>query len=505
MNPFRSIRWRFAFWLAFLLTIVLAGFGFTAYQLHRNNQFAQLDEELKQRAAVVAAVLRTPPLMMDRGPRNFGPGDRFGGPPRRFGPEDAPEKSDEFTGDNNLAQQKFSRSAEISRLFSETSTNGYYYVAWTRIFGAREYSQSTNAPVAIPQPERRGFDVGTYPRNRDIYREVYQFTERGDCILIGKSVLAERQATQHFALWLAVGGLIVLLLGVGGIWFIAGRALRPVQEIGVTATRISAGNLTERINAATTEDELGELAATLNSTFARLETAFKKQQQFTADASHELRTPLTVMISEAQTTLARPRTEAEYRETVETCLQTAQQMRQLTDALLQLARLDAGQEWLQSRPIDLATLTRSAVEQLRPLAAAQKIQIHDVLQPAPTHGDADLLLRVVTNLILNAIQHSRPEGTIQLTTQTNPTGAQLEVHDTGVGISAEDLPHIFDRFYRADKARSRSDGHSGLGLAICQAIITAHGGKISVTSQPDKGSIFTLCLPTSPATAPSTN
>lgn len=534
-RPFQSIRWRFALWLAFLLTIVLAGFGITAYQLHSNNQFNQLDEELKNRAAALTAVLRTPPnqFQFNRGgPRGFGPRDgmdfnrnnrepsrrdsfdpgsregtnsvnhsnRFfdGGPPRRFSFDDEPPaRSRDMRDFPDLFAQRIRASAEIAKRFDEAAPEGFYFAVWFRAFNSAKELQSTNAPAAIPFPDRDGTDTSTHARTRANFREVWQYTEMGDAVLVGKSVLTELEATQQFALWLVLGGLAVLALGVVGIWWLAGQALKPVHAISTAATRISAGNLAERINVSTTDNELGELAQTLNSTFARLDAAFEQQKQFTADASHELRTPLAVMISEAQTTLARPRTDAEYRETIETCLATAQQMRKLTEALLELARYDSDLENLPRSAVDLATVAADVVKLVRPLATERQLEISTELSPAPTLGAADRLSQVITNLLSNAIEYSKPGGKIHVTTRAHEKEVFLTVQDHGAGIASEGLPHIFKRFHRADKSRSRANGHSGLGLSICQAIVTAHGGEITVASQLGEGSTFTICLPIS--------
>src|SRR5256714_3200385 len=199
----------------------------------------------------------------------------------------------------------------------------------------------------------------------------------------------------HFRWWLLAAGGIVLTLGMGGGWGLTSRAIRPVEEISAAASRISAGNLSERIIGADPENELGRLAGVLNSTFARLEAAFAQQKQFTADASHELRTPLAVLISEAQTTLARERSSGEYRETVEACLDAAQQMRRLTESLLELARLDAGQEASPRAPLDISQTARDCVERLRPLARERGIAIECNFTPAIAMGNAESL-----NLVL---------------------------------------------------------------------------------------------------------
>jgi signal transduction histidine kinase len=228
---------------------------------------------------------------------------------------------------------------------------------------------------------------------------------------------------------------------------------------------------------------------------ARLEAAFAQQKQFTADASHELRTPLAVIISEAQTALARERSSAEYRETVEACLDTAQQMRRLTESLLELARLDGSQESIQREPLDLAETTRASIERLRPLARQRGVQIQCDLAIAEACGNADHLGQVITNLVANAIHYNKPNGEIRVSTSSEDGTAMIMIADTGVGIAADEIPHIFERFYRADKSRARADGRTGLGLAICKAIMDAHGGTIEVSSKPGTGTTFTVKLP----------
>lgn len=235
----------------------------------------------------------------------------------------------------------------------------------------------------------------------------------------------------------------------------------------------------------------------LNNTFARLERAFAQQQQFTGDASHELRTPLAVMISEAQGTLARERTAAEYREALENCLATAQQMRRLTQSLLELARLDEGREHLANETLDLAVLARASAEQIRPLAESRGIALVCDLQPSLVTGDGTRLSQVLGNLLSNAITHNREHGEIQLCCRKESGAVVVSVSDTGAGIAADDLPHLFRRFYRGDKARTGSgaEGHAGLGLSIAKAVVEAHGGEITVVSRPGSGTTFTVRLP----------
>jgi signal transduction histidine kinase len=240
---------------------------------------------------------------------------------------------------------------------------------------------------------------------------------------------------------------------------------------------------------------LGRLAGVLNSTFARLEAAFANQARFTSDASHELRTPVSVILSQTQTSLSRERGPAEYRETLEACRRAAQRMRSLIESLLELARLDAGQDRMKQERFDLSRVARDCVELVRPLATERGVEIHCELPAVECHGDSERMGQVVTNLLSNAIHFNHEKGEVRVVARSEGGTAFLTVADTGIGIPEEELSHIFDRFYRVDKSRSRIQGKTGLGLAICKAIVEAHSGAISVTSRIGSGSSFEIRLP----------
>jgi heavy metal sensor kinase len=314
-------------------------------------------------------------------------------------------------------------------------------------------------------------------------------------VLVGRSIAEDLAGLRRLAWELAGAGGVVLLLGLTGGWWVATRAIRPIEDISATAVKIAAGELSQRISAADTDSELGRLAAVLNSTFARLEAAFAQQRQFTSDAAHELRTPITVMLTQTQTVLNRERDAAEYRATVEACLRAAQRMRNLMESLLELARLDAGQETLKRVPFDLSKTVSDCGELLTPLAEARRLRIHCAVPALPCVGDPERMAQVITNLMGNAIEYSREFGEVRVTGERQIGTVILSVSNSGPGIAPEDLPRIFERFYRADKARSGGGGHTGLGLAISKAIVEAHGGSLEAASQPGAGAMFTMRLP----------
>ena len=223
--------------------------------------------------------------------------------------------------------------------------------------------------------------------------------------------------------------------------------------------------------------------------------AFQQQVRFTADASHELRTPLAVIHTQAQLALARPRSADDYREILCACLRSTDRMNELVDSLLLLARAHAGGLALNCGPMDLRDVAEDCVQLLRPLAARKSLTLTTDFHPAEITADAARIAQVVTNLLTNAIRYSRETGTIHVASRVESGRVTLTVADQGVGISSENLPFLFERFFRGDGARNREDGGSGLGLAICKSIVEAHGGSIACISEPGKGTTFTVRLP----------
>ena len=320
-------------------------------------------------------------------------------------------------------------------------------------------------------------------------------TPPGESLLVGRSIEPDLAELRQFAWTLAGIGGVVLLCGLAGGWVLASRAIRPISDISATAVKIAGGDLSQRIDAADTENELGRLAGVLNSTFARLEASFAQQGQFTADAAHELRTPVSVLLMQTQTALKQERNAADYRATIEACQRAAQRMRGLLESLLELARLDSGQEPMKKMRFDLGRAAQECVELVRPLAQERNIQIETDLPALEWTGDMERLSQVITNLLTNAIHYNRDAGQVRVFVREQKHEALVTVSDTGMGIADNDLPRIFERFYRADKSRSNAKGRTGLGLAISKAIVEAHGGTIEVTSQPGVGTTFTVRLP----------
>ncbi len=305
-------------------------------------------------------------------------------------------------------------------------------------------------------------------------------------------------------------GLTLIVSFAGGFW-LADRAMRPVKTIATKARSIGETDLSQRFNLPQ-KDEIGQLAETFDSMLARLEAAFTRQRQFTADASHELRTPLTIINLETSRALAAPRPVKEYQRALGVIQSENELMSQLVNDMLTLARMDARQQTLHKEPLDLSDLALDVIERLTPLAARHEIKLEaGELPEVPILGDRPSLIQMLTNLVENAIKYTAQNGPdkprqIRVEAGTDParTLGWVRVTDTGPGIPGEHLDHLFDRFYRVDKSRARNEESSssesaavgsGLGLAIVEGIAKLHDGDIEVESEPGKGSVFEITFP----------
>jgi len=298
---------------------------------------------------------------------------------------------------------------------------------------------------------------------------------------------------------LALIPLALLVAGLGGA-FLTDRALRPVRQMSQAASRIEAASLSGRLPVAG-RDEFAALAGTFNSMLARLERAFhemeqayERQRRFTADASHELRTPLTTIKANTSLALLTDGTAAEYRQSLEAADHAADRTIRLIQDLLLLARADAGEQPLRRESVALPALLMQAMEAIQTPGQAP-IRLHLPSSLPCVAGDADALLRLFTNLLENAVRHTPPAGTITVTAQVQSASVQIAVTDTGEGIAPQHLPHLFERFYRVDAARSSSRGGTGLGLAISQSIAEAHGGRVDLESNVGAGTTARVTLP----------
>lgn len=472
-----SIRWRLQAWHGLLLLTVLVALGVTIYELQRRTEVRLLDSEVQIRLAEVHSALAM------QGESGGG-----GGRPRR---QEELLDAFLFTDDLSMLAQGTKRGPrmDVGHLFGEVS--GFYFRVWSR--NGEVLSESPNVPEGLSLPE--GINPGANLRTRGQWRECYEQTPHGECLLAGTSVSSIQATMRSFVGGLIGVGAVVMALGLLGGWWMISKSLTPVNRISSAATRIAGGHLDERIAVSETESELGQLAAVLNDTFARLQVNFAEQARFTSDAAHELRTPVAIILAQTQLALSRARSATADQKTIEMTQRAAQRIQSLTESLLVLARADAKVDDGPVPVCNLADLGRENLEDIRPLAEERGIQLSSELAPATCRADAGGITQILTNLLANAVKYSRSGDAVRLTTGRENGHVLVQVTDTGPGIAEEHLPQLFERFYRADASRSRNTGGAGLGLAICKALAEANGGRIEVSSKVGAGSIFTLRLP----------
>jgi len=289
--------------------------------------------------------------------------------------------------------------------------------------------------------------------------------------------------------------LMILLAALGG-YGLATRNLAPLGVMTRQARGIGGRNLEKRLEIGDAAEELAEMAASFNELLARLDQSFESMRRFVADASHELRTPISVIRGEADVALSHPRPVEEYRESLAVILDESRRLSRLVDDLLNLARADAGNVKLQVQEFYLNDLLAECCRSVQALAAARSIRLEcRTAGDVPFRGDEELLRRLIVNLLDNAIRYTPEQGSVTAALEASGHDLHIRVSDTGVGIAPEAAPHLFERFYRADKARTREGGGFGLGLAIVKWIAESHKGAVDLTSQPGAGSTFTVTLP----------
>ncbi len=297
---------------------------------------------------------------------------------------------------------------------------------------------------------------------------------------------------------LSITPLVLVIATIGGYWM-SRRALAPVDAITLEAKAIGADSLSQRLAIPKTGDELQRLSETLNEMIERLDEAFQRITRFTADASHELRTPLTLMRTTAELALRGEQPQQEYRESLQQILAELERTSHLLENLLLIARADSGAARLQLSDMDLTQTLREACLQAAPLFEAKHIQFGSQIpeHPIAVKGDALALRQLFLILIDNAVKYTPSGGSVSVSAGQTNDAAVVTVTDTGMGIPSDDLPHIFERFYRVDRARSREQGGAGLGLSIGWWIVESHRGKISIESQASTGTKVQIRLPLS--------
>jgi heavy metal sensor kinase len=457
----RSIRVRLTLWYVLLLAIILAAFSAGIYLTLRQSLSSNLNDSLETRANVLAGVVRYED-----------------GHPTLEGSVPAGERE---------LDEEFVRvyGADGSVSFDSTAAD----------------AEPTGIDAAAVQEALAGHSSTrtVHIEDETLRARIEPIVENGDVtgvLVVGLTEDDMAETLRSLLAILAIAYPVTLVVASAGGMFLASRALSPIDRITRLARRISADDLSQRLDETLPDDEVGQLARTFNEMIARLDAAFQRQRQFTADASHEMRTPLTAIKGQIEVALSRPRDAEAYREVLRGANEEVDRLIRLVGSLLTLARADAGEIPLAAEPVRLADLVNAAVEQVRPAAARKRIAIKVSAGPDTTvRADHDLLLQLLLNLLDNALKYTPDGGRVTAGWDADGASARVWVQDTGIGIDVSEQPRIFDRFYRVDKARSRAAGGSGLGLSISRWIAEAHKGAVSVESSPGRGARFTVTLP----------
>jgi heavy metal sensor kinase len=462
MSFFHSIKFRFTVWYLLVLAILLGSLSTGVYLYLSQSLYRNLDNALELRSAQ----LRTVPEILE-----------------------------------------IMNQGEFEQQLGEIVILDYYYggalvqvsTRGTNVtVPAEPISQAiagTSSFATIQTAEGEGLRLLAVPINVSIMGPPPGIQPAA--LIIAHSTKQIDQALAGLVRTLSVAAPLALVLAASGGIFLARRALEPVDKISQTAQEIGENDLSRRISV-NTKDELGRLAAILNEMIGRLERAFQRQKQFTSDASHELRAPLAVIEAESTLALQKERPASDYQQSLETISQESRRMSSLIDQLLTLARDDAGKEQWNFAPVDLDDLIGNLSADVEVLCQEKGLALElGETQHLVVQGDEARLRELFMNLLNNAVRYTASPGTISVSLRRERQMAVVAITDTGIGIPAEEIPFIFERFYQVDKARSPDEAGSGLGLAISKHIAQAHGGKIEVESQVGTGSTFSVWLPVS--------
>lgn len=450
----RSMRLRLTLWYFAVLAVIIVALSLGAYFTLRTNLSDNLNESLQARAGLMLGVID-------------------------YDNNSKPTLADAVSA----SDQSFARVVDpFGRVLYEHAAS----------FGNVPVDQSTVSSAVNGRSPIENF------RSRQLRMISVPIRQNGQVIgvlQVGESTDDLDSVLNDLALVLGGGAALALVAASAGGWWLSSRALRPIAAITDAARDISEHDLSRRLRLDLPDDEVGQLARTFDEMIARLEAAFERQRQFTADASHELRTPVAVIKGQVEVALQRPRSPDAYQETLRAVNEQVDRMTRLIRGLLLLARADAGALPVRRELVDPPELLQSLSEQLAPVARAKGLSLVVECEGAvPVDGDEDLLLNLMLNLADNALKYTESGG-VTLGCRSEDDRVHLFVRDTGPGIPDHEQERIFERFYRVDTARGSAAGGFGLGLAIARWIVEAHGGHLALETSAS-GSTFTAILPT---------
>jgi two-component system, OmpR family, sensor kinase len=466
---FKSIRSRLTAWYVTLLAIILILFSvllnyFLAKRLHES-----VDNSLTVSATVVAtsATMRL---------------------------SDSP-----LPGLNQLFEQ-FMNQGNLNKFYRIYDGSGNVGSRSKNISASQfPLSQTAYADALEGMNSYETFRVGGQQPIRVITMPILLEGKLINLVQVGTSLEAVQETLRNLKIFLFTAVPSVLILAALFARFMARRALKPISRIIDTAREIGQGQeLSKRIPVLKIKDELGQLALTFNEMMNRLENSFAQMRQFSSDASHELRTPLTVLKGQNELILSKQRKPEEYQEVISSNLEEINYMSKVLEDLFLLSKSDENQVNLDCKQVDLRALVEEICKHAEVLAEEKNVNIIiSFLEPTEIKGDEVRLRQMVWNVLQNGIKYTQRGGELKISLQNEDEFALLTIQDTGIGIPEEDLPQIFNRFYRVDKARTRDEGGSGLGLSICRQIAEAHKGRIEVESKLGVGTRFKIRLPSS--------
>jgi two-component system OmpR family sensor kinase len=497
---FSSVRARLTLWYTGVLALVLisfalAGYFFLSYTLNRRT-----DDALGEMVNAFAATLANDEADSHAGEANAANAAR--GEEAKSSPDEAVREAvsqNQFRDYQIVVYADAGREVAASAVPQNRNEPGR-----TRLPAASKVSGMLDAVSRTPGP---ALHFATLSDGDNQYRLVgrrVQAHGSAYTLIVLRSLHDQEDLLEGASYALLAGVPLALLLASIGGYFLARKSLAPVVRMSATAASIGAANLHERLPVANERDELGGLAQVINDLLARLDKSFEQQRRFMADASHELRTPIAIMRSEAEVALSEPETSnADLRESIAIFRDETKRLTRIVEDLFMLARADAGQYKLTPTEFYLDELAGEVTRAVRTLAAEKGLTLQlNAAEEMPFRGDENLLRRLLLNLVDNAIKYTPRGGGVTVSCQREDTRYIITVSDTGPGIPAEAQPHIFERFYRADSARSRTEDDSagltsgaGLGLSIARWVAEAHDGTLELLNSSEAGSVFQLVLP----------
>ncbi len=478
----RTIRGRLATWYAVALGATMLVFAIAIYAVQRRQNFAELDAHASLESELIAAILG----VADRGPGSLAVVDPETGRPELV--------DDVATTLEVISDYVIVADGAGEALFLSADARALPYASLIRLL-ARTLADSMGSGVGM-------IDLGPPAGETRYFVRSISGSDPGVAwVLSGASTVDLVLGPQRLlSVMIAIAPLIILSSTLIG-YFLAGRTLQPLQNVVDEVEAITDGrSLHRRLVELKPGDELARLAVTLNAMLGRLERNFRSLRRFTADASHELKTPLTVLRSGIERAVTHPKIPPEALEVLEETLGEVNQMAETVDSLLMLARADEGRAPLHLEQLDLREILQDVAETGSILGEQAGVDVEVRVPEGPMWLAADQrrIRQLLMNLLTNAIKYTPAGGNVEIDAAATNGTVALKVRDTGMGIAPGDLPHIFDRFWRADEARSRTGARpgSGLGLAICKWIAEAHGGTIVARSRPGRGTTFSVTLPT---------